>query len=251
MSKKLFFIFCLSLLPALGFAASLHTIIIGDTQDKRIGKTVELDLPKIREQGKKIADHTGLELKETIITGAHLNTKNVLEGLESLLFDEDDAVILYYSGHGYRTDNPKDNRWPNIAMPERKGINLEYMTEVLLNKKPRFILAIADVCNNVIKEAFAPQTLIKRDFVSEKSVKENYTKLFVETKAVIIASGASPALFSYCDEKNGGHFTFHFLRFLNDELKKPSGTAEWESIFSKTKSHLFKQQQPQYQIIWM
>lgn len=247
----LLIITALSLMPIFSYCSAIHSIIIGDTQDRTIGKTVAIDIPKIREHSKKIAAYTNLELKEKLLTGSNVTTKNILETLETIQFEEDDAVILYYSGHGYRTSNPKDNQWPNVALPEWKGINLEYMAEILVNKNPRFILAIADVCNNVIPEAFAPPTLIKRELADENTIKANYIKLFLETKAVIIASGASPTLYAYCDEKNGGHFTFYYLRSLFEEMNKPDGTAEWENIFSKTKAHLFKQQQPQYQIIWM
>ena len=236
--------------PKASDAATLHSIIIGDTQDKAIGKSVKIDLPKMRESSKKISFYTELKLKETLLTGKDANVKNIMNTLESLAIEENDTVILYYSGHGYRTDNPKDNRWPNVSPPGWEGVNLEFMTEILLNKNPRLILAIADCCNNIITEMYAPETLIRRDLVNEKTLKTNYKKLFIETKAVILASGSSPSKFAYCDGKNGGHFTFYYLRFLNEELKKWEATADWNNIFSQAKDKLEKQQQPQYEIIW-
>ena len=258
MNKKfsLYFSFTLLLawallMPLSAFSATLHTIILGDTQDRSIGRTVNLDVAKMKEHGKTIAKYSDLTLNEIVITGSNLNSLNIMTTLENLNIESDDAVILYYSGHGYRTDNPKDNVWPNVALPGWQGINLEYMTEVLINKNPRFILSIADICNNVIPEKYAPETLIKRDwFEDEESLKANYRKLFAETKAVILASGSSPTLYSYCDEVRGGHFTYHYLRFLGQEVKNPSGTADWDNILSQTRSILYKQQQPQYQIIW-
>lgn len=251
MFKKLTFcsLLLFSCLPYVAFSSTLHSIIIGDTQDRRIGKSVKLDLPKMKESSKKIAHYTGLNLKETVITGQDCNIKNILNTLESLDLDQDDTVILYYSGHGYRTDNPKDNRWPNMSPPGFAGVNLEYLAEILLNKNPRFILAIADVCNNIITERFAPETLIRRELVDETTIKTNFKKLFVETRAVILASGSSPSEYSYCDEKNGGHFTLYYLRFLNEEVRKKEIPADWDSIFSKAKDKLYKQQKPQYEII--
>ncbi|CRX37613.1 caspase family protein [Estrella lausannensis] len=243
---------CLALLPHAAFSATLHTIILGDTQDRSIGRTVNLDVNKMKEHGKTISKYSGLELNEIVITGSNLNSTNIITSLENLQVSDDDAIILYYSGHGYRTDNPQDNIWPNIALPGWKGINLEYMTEILINKNPRFILAIGDICNNVIPEKYAPETLIKRDFFQdEENISANYRKLFAETKAVIIASGSSPKLYSYCDEVRGGHFTYHYLRFLGQAVNNPAGTADWDHILSETRSVLYQQQQPQYQIIWM
>jgi len=99
----------------------------------------------------------------------------------------------------------------------------------------------------VIPDDFAPITLLPKGLANEEVLKKNYAHLFLETSGFIIATAALPEQFSYCDEKNGGHFTFFYLSAFNEEVKRAEGTT-WHEIFAKMTAKL-KKQTPQYEII--
>jgi len=194
----------------------LHAIFAYDTHGS-LAKPAQLDIRKMRGHAARVSEATGLKLKETILKG------DILKTLHSLQFNEDDAVLFYYSGHGFNNGTP----WPHLILGW-KTVNLERVFKILSEKYPRFLLVMADACNHK-----APDLIAKGEFVLTPLIKANYKKLFVETSAHIMVSSAFPGQIARADEKNGSHFTFHYLNAFFLAVRKE--TTDWNSLLSEIK----------------
>ncbi len=158
-------------------AASLRVLIVGDTNDRSIGKSVVTDVANIEGFARQIASRTGLTLDMKTIKGNELKSKNIAEAVKGLRAEQDDTVIFYYSGHGFRTQKVK-TRWPLLYIPDagEKGLDFQWVINTINAKNPRMLLAISDSCNNFID---IPQAGINSRAMLEDS-DEAWRKLFVE-----------------------------------------------------------------------
>lgn len=232
-------------------ASTLHTILIGDTMDENIGSTVELDISKMRREMQEVAYYTEMKLNEMLITGPELN-HTIIDRVDALQVEPDDVVFIYYSGHGYRTESEKENLWPNFYLSAKnQGINQYDLTLRVMAKNPRLILSLADACNNRIPDSWAPSLVKKRamPFYNQEAMKRNYCKLFLESSGTIMMSGASPGYYSYCDDRNGGHYTCYFISYLMAQVRDGSTPPDWRLLLDQCNYALWEQQKPQYQIL--
>jgi hypothetical protein len=223
-----FVLVILLLISRLSSAATLHAIIIADTNDSRIGSGTTIDRKKIKDLIKPISNHTGLFFKEYDIYGDQFTYGKVTDILNGLSLSEDDVVIFYYSGHGI---NPETGTiWPSLAIGFRH-MQLNDVITTIKNKNPRLFIIIADACNNFSK---------KKKFSSKaeesigRPLRKNYRTLFLNYSGYIITSSSKPGEYSYTDNyQNGSYFTNNFLRSLNKELALYNFLPNWNNIMER------------------
>ncbi|ADI37631.1 putative uncharacterized protein [Waddlia chondrophila 2032/99] len=230
-------------------AATLHTILVGDTMDESIGDSTVMDLFKMRRQMEKVAKYSGMEHHQVKISGYEVLADNILGALDLLQCGEDDVVVFYYSGHGYRTESKEGNPWPNLYFSiESKGIDLSHIRDLLEAKNPRFLIVIADVCNSFVPDEFAPPLMQK--FWSCSAIEEiaaaNYRSLFLETSGTLMISSSEVGEYSWGTMK-GGLFTVAFLQNLEKTAESDS-YPEWELILDKTAQAISDVQHPQWDL---
>lgn len=241
--------------PVTSEAATLHAILVGDTDVKDIGPGVVQNINHMTEEVKLIAKHTELNLELRMFTGSQYNSQ-LLKNLKSLNIQSDDVVIFYYSGHGYRTHD-KDNIWPNIWISnENKGIDQQVITNLLAKKNPRFLLSLVNSCNSYVEWDIPYAKMITKSMTPDTLVSENYRKLFLETQGVIMSSSSSPGEYSWINLYHGDFYTNTFLESLHNEVNREE-IPDWEAIFQITIDktlqnalHWVKTEQtPQFQFI--
>ncbi len=219
-------------IPLAADARNLYSIIVADTSDYYVGNSVMQDFNHMRQKMQDIANYTGMTLKEITLTNFDATPTLILKNLKEVQINHDDVVVFYYAGHGYRTLAKGDSPWPNLAFSESfKGIAYETIMSELSNKHPQFLLTMVDICNNVIPENFAPPviTTTLRSATENKNLRNNYRSLFSNTTGTIFIAGASIGEYSYGFD-DGGLYTNAFLKSMNTEVNKKSGTAKWQNI---------------------
>lgn len=237
------------------YAADLYAIIVGDTKDPSIGISAGKDLTNIQKELKYISKYTKLNLNTVVLKGQFVTLQNLIVQLDTLNPGPQDVVILYFSQHGFRTPS-KVNQWPNLSFgPSDNAGDFFLFHEMARNKKPRLLISIADTCNNVIPDEYAPPTLLSKQSPStadSNKIKKNYSELFLKAKGAIIISGAIPGEFSWSYATQGSVYTLSLIKCLHDEVKK-SKIASWESLLINSSSLTQKKmkdanqiQNPQY-----
>lgn len=234
-------------------AAVLHAIIVCDTTADNIGSSVEADLRKIHLEVSRIAANTDLTLNEKKFSSREVN-ENVLNYIESQTFSSDDVVFFFFSGHGYRTDSKQGNIWPYLFFtPIGKGVDFSTISQSLAQKQPHLMIAIADCCNNVIPEFFAPPTLKKKHLalaLTNNLLVQNYRELFLNHSGSIIISSSKPGELSW-GTRSGGIFTLAFFESMDKEIHG-SQQADWQVILSNASLKVIKRdlgQTPQFEIV--
>lgn len=256
-SRLSFFLKVSSIFLCLSFSfiqrsyADVIAIIACDTLAYSIDRAVNNDLNNMREEAQRIAFYTKQNLRELIFDGHQLNSNYFLDTLNSLTFTEHDIVIFYFSGHGYRTHSKGDSvPWPNLFFSiSNCGVDYALVLEILASKNQRFLLAIADCCNNFLEEDVAPPVISKKLSTKAESsrIAINYKKLFLETEGKILITSSDVSELSWCMMR-GALFTLAFLDNIHEETLKRKSPS-WESILQNSSKKILKHQTPIYQII--
>ncbi len=219
-------------------AATMHVILVGDTNDGTLGNAMKINVNKMYNEMSIAADKTDLDFHVIMASGATANRNHVLRQINQLEVGEDDVVVAYFSMHGYR-NNSKVSQWPNLYFGEDfTGVELEYIVDKVSKKNPRLLIVIADSCNNPVRDN-AINTIKKRALaveaktpLQEEIERQNYSKLFLETSGVIIVTGAIPGEFAWGINGVGTFLTMSLIDGLNAAVKR-KGAASWELIFSQ------------------
>lgn len=227
--------------------ATIHAILVGDTNDRTLGVAMQMDLDMMHKELSEASRITGLKYNVIMTTGRSVNADNILNQIDQLKIEPDDVVVAYFSCHGYRTSS-KTSRWPNVFFSnESRGIELDLIVDILSQKNPRLLIVMADSCNNVINgipTVSKPKKSAKaRALTRQQRIKQNYTNLFVKSSGVIILSGSIPGQFSWGVNNRGCFTTLAFI----DELKNAvTGIqpASWEGLLGKLESRISTLQRP-------
>ncbi|MEM7180681.1 MAG: caspase family protein [Spirochaetota bacterium] len=208
---------------------TFHAILVADLHDESIGCIH--DIKNWRKELKTIKQHTGMDLKKIEIMGEDWSRDTVIETCQNLDVGSDDAVLFHYSGHGYRFES-MESRWPAMALQHDEGVALGWAYKTLLEKEPRFLMAISDSCNNVIPEGAIPTRMGSFRSMRSMDLSTGYKKLFLESDAKIIASGCMPGQFSL-GGPDGGAFTSRFLTYLRKDVVK-GDSANWPDFLQRS-----------------
>jgi len=220
--------------PTSGLTATLHAILVGDTNDQSIGRSVETDLSNFNKLLRSIEENTGLAVQKTTVTGGELGRgkgrDTVLQKLQNLtVAGGQDLVIFLYSGHGGRMST-KQTKWPSLGVegvstsPDRL-LDLDLVFDELQKKNPRLLIVLADACNSVID--------VQRSFEKNTELAESYRKLFLGYQGTIIASSSKMGQYSYGNPEVGGLFIRQWLDSLNKNLATANPT--WEGLMKDAK----------------
>lgn len=143
------------LIPAVSIqAAQVHAIIVADTIDSMHGMETNIDM--MHREAKRIAGSLDMPLHIAIFEHFEVRIENLLSYLQELKIESDDIVIFYINNHGGRLIN-KSNKWPDLAfilnrlyLTNDDKIDFKELNDILKNKGPKFLLSIADSCNEYV-----------------------------------------------------------------------------------------------------
>lgn len=239
------FVVLVTLIPSSVQAANLVAIIAANTVPYENNRGRDHDVDKIMKEIEKISQNIQLEINYHIYVNEEYNSE-ILEKLDHIQIHNDDVVIFYYTGHGYR-EHDKDkisNPWPNLHIGlEGKGIDHYLITQLLESKQPKLLLSLVSCCNketscpiDLICKEFPPSDFLEVDAFQENFTKDNYRKLFLETSGVIISSSSLPGEYSYRSPSEGTLYLDAFIEALHEETEN-NAVCDWISVFEKTIDH--------------
>lgn len=228
--------------PTVAKAATLIAILVADTASDDIGEGVSVDLSRMSALVEDISANTGLELQKIILAGTNLTRSGVANAVDQLIAGMDDVIVFYYSGHGARPLG-KTSNWPDLAFDDG-FVDFGEILDVLQRKQPRFLLALADSCNNYLTPELKQR---ERKLLPSAISQESYRQLFLKQSGSVLACGSQPGEVSYSHRATGGFFTSDFLNKLTATLlsEQPSWQAVQTSEITAFGSYT---QHPYYEI---
>lgn len=216
-------------------AADFHVILVGDALSTDIFHATKSDIKKIRNEVRTIAKGGKYKLKLTVFYKKKPMAADVLQAIKDLQPNENDLVLFYFSGHGYRTPANGDDPWPNLDFPfENKGICLKGIIDLIKEKNAGLSLILADCCNWKISQQGSPLILkgpgSEPGVISARQKRINYRSLFCGTHGVIAIASARAGKPSYCTIQ-GSFYTNAFLASLQEVITYDKSQVNWSLVF--------------------
>lgn len=191
-----------------------------------------------------IAHVNSLSLDLKILKGSEVTSKNIKTWLDGLKPNANEIYVFYFTGHGYRTSATK-SKWPNLFLSfYRQSLESPRVTNLLLKKNPRFLLAIYDCCNSKPVPVVTPRSSSK---AVSKSLQDyqGFKILFCKSKGHIVICGSTPGSNSFGTDR-GGIFTTSFIIQSLQEAKLPK--PSWNTLLDNVRIACSKYQVPLYDI---
>lgn len=227
-------------------AQTLHTILVADTYDNKIGESCRTDFDNMKPQAAQMAKSCGYSHKLYSYKGGDFDKHTLLNGLNALKVGEKDVVLFFYAGHGVRNNSSK---WPKLVLEngEKKtelGANAALpLTEVqkIFNQKGfRFSILITDCCNNsvvgqeIAQRGFRPMLEGASTTRGIGTVDRFYQSLLINTEGSLLVSSSSPEEEAVCYRDKGGLFTNSLLQVF-ERMSEDHPKSNWDEVMNRTK----------------
>lgn len=231
------------------YCATIHAILLGDTDSDYLGDPISIDLDRMQKCAGRIARYCDLSLNVEVFKGKRLLAEDVVSTISKLQVEREDIILLFFSGHGWRTSS-KDldsNPWPNLYFSNTdSGIDFYNLCTMAAEKEPRFLLAISDTCNNYLaNERFLPSLvqLYPKAVSSQSVVKRNYQTLFKETSGSLLLTATEKGGIAYLST-HGSLLTIHVERALQNNEDQLC----WESVLQYLDDSMKEKQKIYYEL---
>lgn len=223
-------------------SATIHAILVGDTKDETLGYAFEMAINKMHGEVETVSHETGLSLKEYVFIENDAKTDTVMKFIESLEVKNNDVVFVYFAVHGYRKKN-KESHWPNLYFSlEKKGVDFGLVNKILKKKKPRFLLSMADSCNNYVNSAipeYESPKIATTNSTETELVTNHYRSLFLDYSGSVLVSSSSPGEYSSAYPTLGGIWTLEFLRMMKHHTQNTTEPT-WSKILNKVAKNVLE-----------
>ena len=221
-------------------AANIHAILVVDVNACDINFSTKRDLAHTRENLGLIAELTGLQLVEHVLIKQNFTAESVLARIDTLDVDEDDCVVFYYAGHGFRNHRNSSELPALMFGPGQESLDLASVVERIECKLPRMLLAMADCCNTYLSGRDTPMRRAPKFWFWEENedrTDENLHYLFAEFQGVVVSAAAQPSdpAISLVE---GGLFSVMFWDTLFTRAQDTEG-LEWETVCEETQSRTY------------
>ena len=206
-------------------AATLHALVVIDTNDRRIGTMVARDMNLMAGEIRKIAAASGLALNSRTYKGSDFTIAKVRGAVQALSPGRDDVVLFYYSGHGFRTKT-KRSRWPFFFFHSNtQAIDFGWVIRELSAKGARLTIALTDACNNVVPLQIREEQKALQPGATK--AQNGYRDLFLGFKGLVAGTSSIPGETSTATQ-SGSLFTLAFLKALQKEVVQ--SRPDWNAL---------------------
>lgn len=239
MKRRLSILFILvvnAILTATG--QKIHNIMFCDTNDRKIGPSVEVDNDRALEEISDIAGYIGYQVVEYVYNGNKCTKQNLINVLNSLNSGPKDIIIFYYSGHGTHAPGQTDDKFPQLLLNSRNQndfVPARQVNEILSKKPHQLRLIFTDCCNNMVNGVSPKSSLSEANsFTSVKSRDViNYKKLFTQQKGMIMVTGCKLGQTSLGLDEDGGLFSIALWDAIYKECSDGNNPT-WQNILRNT-----------------
>ncbi len=226
----------------------MHLIIVADTLDKEIAKACKLDVKKITGIFDSVAVKLGIQKSFTTVAGNNFNVKGVWASVNNIkLFSPNDIIVFYYTGHGFRKREERDQKihFPYMKLKTDGGtrqevyensVNIQEIFTAIKKIGARFNLVISDCCNEDVlsSKSFGSRIGKVKSSGMDWSI-ENCKALFLKPMSILTtaADNGQRAAATVTD----GSFYTQFLKLtIENNLSRLKKNANWDQVMTDTKN---------------
>jgi len=212
----------------------MFLIVVANTKDETVGKSVETDLKNVSALFNSLATNLGISKVIPLYISGEGYSKAAVEGallaLEAQKPAPIDIVVFYFSGHGFRVPGDK-SKYPRMSFRTAKNkankeigdnIPLEDVYKRINALKPRVNLVLGDCCNADIYE----NPVLGTDMIKPKGGgalgyfnMESAKKLFLPAMPLsIIVGSVEKDHLSVGHPDIGGYYTHFFTAALEKNI---------------------------------
>jgi hypothetical protein len=225
--------------------AKIHFILVANTEDPRIGYSVQKDVVNISSQIKDVSTFLNVPLNFVEVSGKKFGKSSVETAINNLKPGANDIVIFYYSGHGYSNENKTTQQYPQFDLRQSRfeditvaTLNAEDVLNKIKAKNARLNLVITDCCNSnlgLLKPEGKNFALTAKSLLSwEKSFCYD---LFMKSKGSVLATAAKKGQYAYGNTDVGGYFTSNLITSIEKYLSKfQTASPTWQQIISEAQT---------------
>lgn len=247
MKKITCFLFFFFILVIQVSAQSFHLIIVSDTKDKTIGESCKTNSKRIMKEFHEVACLLEIPLITYTLEEENATITKIKETLKTIKTSQNDICIFYYSGHGV---SDAASQYPKILL-KGQTLPLSFIHSELKKQTNRLTISMADCCNAVgassaVTTFKSEDSLLKSIYfdnklATDKEKKENYKKLFLQTKGNIVMSGSIKGQSSYMQDKYGGFFTDSFISsFYYLARSTKQNQINWQNLLLMTREMTYR-----------
>lgn len=220
-----------TLLGSAAEAQQLHVVILADDKAVDIGESVALDRKRVRRFFERGVRPDQLNLVE--VAAEEMKSRRIGSVLGSLPIGGEDAVCVYYAGHGgIQNGGP----YFQLAGVESSRISRSWIHGLIENRRvpPRFYALVSDCCGVIIDDTSALDDgrFSERQVVSETwgdpSTSALVTHLFLGEKGRVDINASRPGQVAIATKKRGGVFTRAFFETL---MARRDEVLDWDHVF--------------------
>jgi hypothetical protein len=223
-------------------AATMHLIVVADTEAADIGRGNEIDAQGLRREFEIAANQIGIAFSPTIISGSAFTKSAVLATLDGLKPGPNDVVVFAFTGHGFRLDGDTD-LYPRLDLsrnrqdPAENSLAASQVFQTLKGKGARLTITLVDACNSNLSEdklrrRSGPSLKFSPAGISGRAA----AALLLDVRANIIVAAASRGERAETDAEKGAYFIRSFLEAFRSETSLVNGsTPSWHAVISNAR----------------
>lgn len=223
-------------------SSTLHLILVTNSNDATLGTGFAANHKKIKALFRDAAMASGMKVNITEVIGEDFNRQNISAAVAKVSPSPNDAVIFYYSGHGFRFKDQK-NQWPQMDLRQGNYQDLATNTlnidndvyKILSKKNPRLLMVIGECCNVDAGVGTPSKTDPVTMAPAANVFNNNMVKNLFSSKGKVLLATSKPYQASWYYITYGGYFCNSFISsFLNDVGVTTTKTqTNWKDIFSQ------------------
>lgn len=233
---------------------NIFLIAVAATNDPEIGSTTQLDLQNVETFGYLSFSKFNFHYIE--ISGAAFTKNAVNAAIDKLRPGPEDAVIFYYSGHGFRY-NEDVSAYPRMALvanpsqsPDEANLSLEDVYNSLLKKGAMATIVLADCCNDKYGAkppvGPSPPEVEANQGTPPPMNPDNFRTLFIPKHPLhVLACAAEINQLAGGNQVLGGFFSNFIIAELQKSLFADNsigdGESSWDMILNNTKEYTRRQ----------
>lgn len=219
-------------------AQAIHVLVACCTEDATIGEGVKANREHMTNLLQNVIAVLDCEYSFTTLEHKDVTKANVEQWIRDLIVEPDDAVIVFYNGHGGRAVEDTDP-FPQMCMntPSNQSLYMPVaqVDKLLSQKNPRLRVIITECCNSESKGikvkplyAMAAGDYTSLNSYSAKALRD----LFINARGKVMMSSSKAKEYSWLNQF-GGYFVNNFIDAFENATASGKTSASWDAIFAE------------------